>query len=674
MSTVTNRAETKASTFADDTNVSSTTDADLLDAWVNDRHQDSLAILIQRYRIMVMSVCRRRCRSEDDADDAFQATFLHLAANAKSIRDPRRLPGWLHRVAQRAATATLKRSAPDTMAMVDTPADPDDPLDRLTQRHEAIVLDEELADLPEHYRTALVMHLLHGDSLGQLADQFGVTIGSIRGRLQRGKKLLASRLRRRGVVPVLTYAAAQACTATEECAASAGEALVISIRDTPGTDQLPNPPIEPSLLNPLLHQGTRLMPTLYTTGALVVGTGLLSLLMLTGNGSAQTRSTVEIPSSISTDTILHQAQFVAEAPEPTTKKKQQANSKQEINPTPTAATPELSKVALKVNEALDQPVGLPEQFNLAELPYLMSKLSEVPVLFDQRGLHFAGIDLANQMIEIRDAEVPLRTMLRTFLEPMGLKAVVDDEGLTITADTSVLVHRDIGASRWINIDEEAEQAISEKLSEKLSMEFFETPLNEVAQSLGERLAMPIYIDRRSLEDIGLTDDMPVTLEVENIGFANALELMLGELGLTYTIRGETLTIMSSEAADHTMPTRIYWLEGTGFSTGNADALIEGITHSVDVDIWEEVGGPATISTLDSGGSGRPAIVASTAYTTHRRIEKFIAALRETHFGDDPADVVDSNGVSQPKRNNRKSKSSFGGGGGGGGGFGGGGAF
>ena len=137
----------------------SLSDADLLDAWNRDQHGPALAELVERYSRMVLSVCRRRCRSVADADDAFQTTFLYLARNSRKIRSPERLAGWLHRVAQRAAVATLKSGKRETEAMVDTPDQPEDPLDRLTQRHEAIVLDEELADLPEHYRAALVMHI-----------------------------------------------------------------------------------------------------------------------------------------------------------------------------------------------------------------------------------------------------------------------------------------------------------------------------------------------------------------------------------------------------------------------------------------------------------------------------------------------------------------------------------
>jgi RNA polymerase sigma factor (sigma-70 family) len=232
-------------------------DRDLLDAWTTVRHAASLAAIVDRYKVMVLSVCRRRCRSEADAEDAFQTTFLYLARNAHKIRHPERLPGWLHRVAQRAAVATLKSIHQETEPMIDPPADTTDPLDRLTQRHEAIVLDEELADLPEHYRSAIVMHLYEDRPIESLANHFETTVGSIRGRLQRGKQLLAQRLRRRGIVPVLAFAAANAWTVSNTQASESSHAFDDAIDN--GT--LPDSPIDVTLLETLLAQGIRLMPT-----------------------------------------------------------------------------------------------------------------------------------------------------------------------------------------------------------------------------------------------------------------------------------------------------------------------------------------------------------------------------------------------------------------------------
>ena len=126
----------------------SSSDVDLLEAWRRDQFGPALAALVERYSVMVLSVCRRRCRSESDAEDAYQTTFLYLASNSGKIRRPECLAGWLQRVAQRASIATLSSSKRDTEPMVEPPTDPDDPLDRLTQRHEAIVSTKNSPSCP----------------------------------------------------------------------------------------------------------------------------------------------------------------------------------------------------------------------------------------------------------------------------------------------------------------------------------------------------------------------------------------------------------------------------------------------------------------------------------------------------------------------------------------------
>ncbi len=251
-------------------------DGDLLDAWTGDQHGPALAELVHRYSRMVLSVCRRRCRSEADADDAYQTTFLYLARNAGKIRKPERLPGWLHRVAQRAATATLHNKHSQVEPMVEPPAIPDDPLQRLTQRHEAIVLDEELADLPDDYRAAIILHLYEGLSVQTLADRFETTTGSIRGKLQRGKKLLAMRLRHRGVVPVVAFTSANTWSVTDAQAATACASFSSAISET----RLPDPPIDSSLLDSLRAQGATAMPTITSATAIIGGTALVAALMM----------------------------------------------------------------------------------------------------------------------------------------------------------------------------------------------------------------------------------------------------------------------------------------------------------------------------------------------------------------------------------------------------------
>src|SRR5215831_6313609 len=86
------------------------TDRELLDAFAAHRDEAAFAALVARHGPMVLRVCQRALRQEQDAEDAFQATFLILARKSASIRKPEALAEWLHGVAYRTALA-VKRSA-----------------------------------------------------------------------------------------------------------------------------------------------------------------------------------------------------------------------------------------------------------------------------------------------------------------------------------------------------------------------------------------------------------------------------------------------------------------------------------------------------------------------------------------------------------------------------------
>src|SRR6516162_6049171 len=80
------------------------TDAELLGRFAASREEDAFAVLLRRHGPLVLGVCRRVLRHEQDAEDAFQATFLTLARHARSIRRTDAVGSWLYRVAHRIAT------------------------------------------------------------------------------------------------------------------------------------------------------------------------------------------------------------------------------------------------------------------------------------------------------------------------------------------------------------------------------------------------------------------------------------------------------------------------------------------------------------------------------------------------------------------------------------------
>ena len=137
---------------------------------------------------------------EQLAEDAFQATFLVLARDARRLRKQRSVASWLHGVALRVA-----RNAKRTCAKANRPdlrnvgRSSQNPQDEVSWRETLYVLDEELQRLPDKYRLPLVLCYLEGMARDEAAAQLGWTTGKLRGQLERAREQLRSRLIRRGV-------------------------------------------------------------------------------------------------------------------------------------------------------------------------------------------------------------------------------------------------------------------------------------------------------------------------------------------------------------------------------------------------------------------------------------------------------------------------------------------
>src|SRR5438093_2555158 len=88
------------------------TDGQLLGCYVDHRDETAFAALVRRHGPMVWGVCRRVLRGHQDAEDAFQATFLVLVRKAASVVSRELVANWLYGVAHQTALkarATLAR-------------------------------------------------------------------------------------------------------------------------------------------------------------------------------------------------------------------------------------------------------------------------------------------------------------------------------------------------------------------------------------------------------------------------------------------------------------------------------------------------------------------------------------------------------------------------------------
>ena len=176
------------------------TDAQLLERFVADQDEAAFEILLWRHGPKVLGVCRRVLRHEQDAEDAFQATFLVLVRKAGSIGKRQSVGSWLYRVAYRVAlrakVSASKRNARQRV-ITDVPAA--EAVPDLFSRDVALVLDEEVNRLPEKYRAAFVLCYLDGKTNEQAAQELGCPKGTILSRLAWARERLRVRLTRRGL-------------------------------------------------------------------------------------------------------------------------------------------------------------------------------------------------------------------------------------------------------------------------------------------------------------------------------------------------------------------------------------------------------------------------------------------------------------------------------------------
>src|SRR5262249_54637634 len=139
------------------------TDGDLLRRFSRDRDEAAFATLLQRHGPLVWGGCRRVLHDANDADDAFQATFLVLARKAGSVGQPDRLANWLYgvalRVAQKARAAAAQRHARQQQVTDMPAAEPSREADWNDLRQ---VLDEEVQRLPEKFRLPVLLCCLEG--------------------------------------------------------------------------------------------------------------------------------------------------------------------------------------------------------------------------------------------------------------------------------------------------------------------------------------------------------------------------------------------------------------------------------------------------------------------------------------------------------------------------------
>ncbi len=120
--------------------------------------------------------------------------------------------------------------------------------------------------------------------------------------------------------------------------------------------------------------------------------------------------------------------------------------------------------------------------------------------------------------------------------------------------------------RWKSVDLSArgksEERIESALRENLKTALFHEgdPLNDVLKVIADEYDIPIVFDKAALEEVSISSDSEVSIDVRNITLKSALNILFKEPGLedlTYVIDDEVLLITTKEKANETLKVKVY---------------------------------------------------------------------------------------------------------------------
>jgi hypothetical protein len=164
------------------------------------------------------------------------------------------------------------------------------------------------------------------------------------------------------------------------------------------------------------------------------------------------------------------------------------------------------------------------------------------------------------------------------------------------------------------------KSLDQLLRQPVRLEFHATPLGELADDLKKTHGVPVTVDLRALDKVGLGRQTPVDFQMRGVPLGAALSLLLGELGLTWQRSKTGIEITTPEEAARNLVLIAY--PAADLAGGQRDPLIKVITATIAPVSWNQVGGPASIR---PGAPGKLDVLQTPH--VHAEIQSVLAALR-----------------------------------------------
>ena len=175
--------------------------------------EEAFAWLIARYHQPIYSLLARTVRDRGDAADLTQEVFVKVFRGVGGFHGESSLRTWIYRIALREASNQrrwwMRHKQPEIpmeqeiaasdngvpMRIKDTLVDPaESPFDMAVHAENRALVEAALLQVPEPYRTTLILRDIEGFVYEEVAEIQGVNLGTVKSRLVRGRACLKALL------------------------------------------------------------------------------------------------------------------------------------------------------------------------------------------------------------------------------------------------------------------------------------------------------------------------------------------------------------------------------------------------------------------------------------------------------------------------------------------------
>ena len=195
--------------------------------------EEAFAVLIAQYHQPLYSLIARSINDSADAADITQEVFIKVFRNIRGFHGDASLRTWLYRIALHEASNQRRwwsRHKKQEIT-IDSPMEGDSedensslclgatladgagtPFDHAAQAEVRELVESALRQLPEAFRTVVILREIEGFAYDEIADILNVNLGTVKSRLTRGRSALRTILDNEGVIASgnsASYAAVQ---------------------------------------------------------------------------------------------------------------------------------------------------------------------------------------------------------------------------------------------------------------------------------------------------------------------------------------------------------------------------------------------------------------------------------------------------------------------------------